>query len=453
MAQIKGKQIASGSINSDRLVLSDDFAFSGAVTVGTPSGSTQVANKSYVDSVVTGGQAGLDFKESVRLASTQSINDENSSTAFSYSAGVLSEDSAAASTILIDTTAIALGNRVLLKNESTASNNGLYEVTQVGDGSTTTWEFTRTSDADTSADLTAGAFMFIEAGATNANKSFVLQTVQSGANAGQNPTLDTDDLSFIQFSGAGQITAGEGIGKDGDTLNLDIDGLSNSLIYSAVSAADDNVVVYDADTSEHKKLAVRELVRAGVDTSGGLDNTNANGVRVKVKTAGGIGIDSSGGIDIFTGNLQAKTAGQLDAFHYFILGYGGDPKRMSTSEVLSQLAGNGISANTTNFTLDASVLTQDTASISGSALTADESATGLTISATPHENSHVQVFVNGVGISLGNGAKSGDGYFSGDSNTSARSIADIASGDEFYWNGASAYELDSNDIIEFIYNA
>jgi len=452
MTQIKGKQIASGSINSDRLVLSDSFAFSGSVTVGTPSGSTQVANKSYVDSVVTGGQAGLDFKESARLASTQSINDENATTAFSYSAGVLSEDSAAASTILIDSTALVLGNRVLLKNESTASNNGLYEVTQVGNGSSTTWELTRAGDADTSADLTAGAFLFIEAGASNANRSFVLQTVQSGANAGQSPTLDTDDLSFIQFSGAGQITAGEGIGKDGDTLNLDINGLSNSLIYSSVSAADDNVVVYDADTSEHKKLAVRELVRAGVDTSGGLDNTNANGLRVKVKSQGGLGIDTNG-LDLYFGNLPAKTAGQLDAFHYFILGYGGDPKRMSTSEVLSQLAGNGISANTTNFTLDASVSTQDTASISGSALTADESATGLTISATPHENSHVQVLVNGVGINLGNGAKSGDGYFSGDSNTSARSIADIASGDEFYWNGSSAYELDSNDIVEFIYNA
>lgn len=452
MAQIKGKQIASGSINSDRLVLSDSFAFSGAVTVGTPSGSTQVANKSYVDSVVTGGQAGLDFKESARLASTQSINDENATTAFSYSAGVLSEDSAAASTILIDSTALVLGDRVLLKNESTASNNGLYEVTQVGNGSSTTWELTRASDADTSADLTAGAFLFIEAGTSNANRSFVLQTVQSGANAGQSPTLDTDDLSFIQFSGAGQITAGEGIGKDGDTLNLDINGLSNSLIYSSVSAAADNVVVYDADTSEHKKLAVRELVRAGVDTSGGLDNTNANGLRVKVKSQGGLGIDANG-LDLYTGNLPAKTAGQLDAFHYFILGYGGDPKRMSTSEVLSQLAGNGISADTANFTLDASVLTQDTASISGSALTTDESATGLTISATPHEDSHVQVIINGVGISLGNGAKSGDGYFSGDSNTSARSIADIASGDEFYWNGSSAYELDSNDIVEFIYNA
>jgi hypothetical protein len=426
MAQIKGKQIASGSINSDRLVLSDSFAFSGAVTVGTPSGSTQVANKSYVDSVVTGGQAGLDFKESARLASTQSINDENATTAFSYSAGVLSEDSAAASTILIDSTALVLGDRVLLKNESTASNNGLYEVTQVGNGSSTTWELTRASDADTSADLTAGAFLFIEAGTSNANRSFVLQTVQSGAN--------------------------EGIGKDGDTLNLNINGLSNSLIYSSVSAAADNVVVYDADTSEHKKLAVRELVRAGADTTGGLDNTNANGLRVKIKPQGGLGIDANG-LDLYTAGLPAKTSGQLDAFHYFILGYGGDAKRMKTDELLDQLAGNGISANTTNFTLDASVLTQDTASISGSALTTDESATGLTISATPHENSHVQVFVNGVGISLGNGAKSGDGYFSGDSNTSARSIADIASSDEFYWNGSSAYELDSNDIVEFIYNA
>ena len=89
MALIRGKQIAGSSIAAAKLDLTDTFDFSsGTVSVATPSANAHAATKAYVDSTVTGGQAGLDFKESVRAASTDDIGTMISSPAFTYSSGV-----------------------------------------------------------------------------------------------------------------------------------------------------------------------------------------------------------------------------------------------------------------------------------------------------------------------------------------------------------------------------
>jgi hypothetical protein len=75
-----------------------------------------------------------------------------------------------------------------------------------------------------------------------------------------------------------------------------------------------------------------------------------------------------------------------------------------------------------------------------------------TIDATPVNDSYVCVSVNGLAVTLGDGVKTKDCYFSGDSGTTARAIAAIATGDELYWVGSVAgYELDTNDRIDFEY--
>lgn len=82
----------------------------------------------------------------------------------------------------------------------------------------------------------------------------------------------------------------------------------------------------------------------------------------------------------------------------------------------------------------------------------DESATGITITNTPLNDSNVEVEVNGIAIDLGNGVKDRDAYFSGDSGTTAKSIADIEAGDELYWNGnVVGFELDTSDSINLNY--
>ena len=95
---------------------------------------------------------------------------------------------------------------MLVKGQTDASQNGIYTVAGG------TWS--RASDANVSSKVTAGMFMFVEEGNTNADNGFVLTTNDT-------ITLDTTDLSFTQFSGAGQITAGTGLSKSGNTLTVD----------------------------------------------------------------------------------------------------------------------------------------------------------------------------------------------------------------------------------------
>jgi len=83
----------------------------------------------------------------------------------------------------------------------------------------------------------------------------------------------------------------------------------------------------------------------------------------------------------------------------------------------------------------------------------DYSATGITIDYTPFLDSAVDIIVNGVGVSEGNGVKTSDCYFSNDGGTTAKTIANIEAGDELYWNGDIAgFDLTADDVIDIIYN-
>jgi hypothetical protein len=89
-----------------------------------------------------------------------------------------------------------------------------------------------------------------------------------------------------------------------------------------------------------------------------------------------------------------------------------------------------------------------------SATSSDEDTTGLTITYTPFGDGAVIVKVNGLQVSLGNGAKDGEAYFSVDGGTTARSVADIAAGDTLYWMGSIAsYQLETDDGIDIVYDA
>lgn len=156
--------------------------------VTNPTADQDAATKFYVDSVATG----LDLKASVRAASTANIADlANCSTS-------------------MDGVTLVQGDRILLKDQSTGSQNGIYTVGLVTTG---TAPLTRSTDANTDAEVTSGMFTFVAEGTTNGNNGFVLTT--------DDPiTLGTTALVFTQFSGAGQITAGNGLTKSGNTLNV-----------------------------------------------------------------------------------------------------------------------------------------------------------------------------------------------------------------------------------------
>lgn len=161
---------------------------SGAIAMGsskitglaTPTADADAATKAYVDSVAQG----LDVKGSCRVGTTANITLSGTQT--------------------IDGVAVIAGDRVLVKNQSSAAENGIYVVAA---GS-----WSRAADADTWAKL-VGAFTFVEEGTVNDNSGWVCTSPAGG-------TLGVTAVTWEQFSGAGQITAGAGMFKSGNTLNV-----------------------------------------------------------------------------------------------------------------------------------------------------------------------------------------------------------------------------------------
>jgi hypothetical protein len=171
-----------------------------------PSGAQDAATKAYVDATVNG----LDVKGSVLVATTANLS-------ATYSGGVLT--ASANSAITVDAVNLAVNDRLLVKNQSTAAHNGIYKVTTVGSGAAA-YVLTRTDDADTGSDLSAGSFFFVESGTVNGDNGFVSTSTDS------EPTIGTDAITFAQFSGAGQVSAGLGLTKTGNTLDVQVDDSS-----------------------------------------------------------------------------------------------------------------------------------------------------------------------------------------------------------------------------------
>ena len=163
---------ASVALNSQRIT-----------GLADPSGAQDAATKAYVDALKTG----LDVKDSVRAATTANITLSGTQT--------------------VDGVVLVANDRVLVKDQTTASGNGIYVVAAGA--------WTRALDADNTpgSEVTGGMFTFVTEGTVNADSGWVLTT--------NDPiVLGTTALTFAQFSGAGQITAGAGLTKTGNTLDV-----------------------------------------------------------------------------------------------------------------------------------------------------------------------------------------------------------------------------------------
>ena len=170
-----------------------------------------LANKAYVDQVAQG----LDTKPSCKVGTTADLS-------ATYNNGTLGVGATLTASIVgalsLDDVAVSVKDRVLVKDQTDATENGIYVVTTVGDGSTE-FVLTRATPEDQPAELSGGAFVFVEDGTLNANNGYTF--THTGA-----PTFGTTDLDVAQFSGAGQITAGAALTKSGNTIDVEVDGAS-----------------------------------------------------------------------------------------------------------------------------------------------------------------------------------------------------------------------------------
>lgn len=168
----------------------------GTITgLGSPSASSDAATKDYVDNEVAAG--GLSGLASCAYATVAVLPD--TPTYANGTAGVGATLTAGANGALsIDGVAVAPGDRVLVKDQADAEENGIYTVTDEGDGSNP-YVLTRATDFDTAAEMLRNSFALIEDGSTLAATSWLLQTTVA--------TVGTDSVDFVQFAGGGGITA------------------------------------------------------------------------------------------------------------------------------------------------------------------------------------------------------------------------------------------------------
>lgn len=263
---------ATDAATASKLVKRDA---NGNISVATPTADGHAATKGYVDAA----RSGLDVKQSVRAATTGPIT---------IATGLENGDT-------VDGVTLATGDRVLVKDQSTASENGIYVVNASGAP-------TRATDFDDNAEVTGGAFTFVEEGTANEDSGFVL--TNNGA-----ITVGTTGLVFAQFSGTGQITAGAGLTKTGNTLD-------------AVGTADRITVNADSIDIASTYAGQNTITTLGTITTGTWDATTV------AVTAGGTGVESFTDNGIVYGNgtnaLDVTAAGTQ--YQVLQAGSGGVPE-------------------------------------------------------------------------------------------------------------------------------
>jgi hypothetical protein len=244
-----------------------------ATNFATPTAASDLTTKSYVDAIASG----LDVKQSVRVTTAAALP---ANTAAGSGVGkTLTENANGALTV--DGVAVNNGDRILVKNEVTGSDNGIYVVTDKGSAGTP-FVLTRATDADQDAEVTAGLFTFVAEGTVSADTGWVLIT--------DDPiTVDTTSLSFSQFSSTVSYTFDQGLSLTGSSVKVELDTGADA--QGAGAGGGNSGLEFDANNAAGK-------LRAAVNPTGGVQRTSSglsvllNGTTIATG-ASGLSVDHS----------------------------------------------------------------------------------------------------------------------------------------------------------------
>ena len=359
---IAGATITGSTINSTTIGAGTAAAgtFTNvAMTTGTittaPTTGNDIVNKDYADAIASG----INFHQSCRLATTTALAANTYNNGASGVGATLTANANGA--LSVDSVAVVVGNRILVKNEVTQANNGVYTVTQTGSAGAP-YILTRASDFDTAGagvdKIDAGDFFLITAGTTQANTSWVQQTPLP-------ITVGTTAIVFAQFGAPLTYSAGTGLTESpAYTFNI-----ANTAVTAGTYGSASQVPVFAVNAQGQLTLVTNTAIAiasgavSGLAASATTDTTNATNITSGTLPTGRI----SGSYTGITG-VGTLTAGTWNATAIGTA-YGGTG--LSATPTNGQLAiGNGSGYTLANLT-------------AGTNVSISNSAGGITISATP----------------------------------------------------------------------
>lgn len=221
---LNAQTTATASSNASTIVLRDSGANTAInqITLGAdPTSAMHAVTKQYADNISAGIHAheAVDAATTANLASTYTAGTADASGGLGIGATLTSSSNGA---LVLDSYSAIQNDRILVKNQSTHTQNGVYKVTTVGDAGTP-WVITRANDADNSpaGELNQGDFVFVLNGTVNANMGFVMTATGTSTNPTGAIKIGTDNVTYTQFTGASQITATAPLQKSGNTLSID----------------------------------------------------------------------------------------------------------------------------------------------------------------------------------------------------------------------------------------
>ena len=359
---IAGATITGGTINNTTIGAGTAAAgtfTSVAMTTGTittaPTTGNDIVNKDYADAIASG----INFHQSCRLATTTALAANTYNNGASGVGATLTANANGA--LSVDSVAVVVGNRILVKNEVTQANNGVYTVTQTGSAGAP-YILTRASDFDTAGagvdKIDAGDFFLITAGATQANTSWVQQTPLP-------ITVGTTAIVFAQFGAPLTYTAGTGLSESpAYTFNI-----ANTAVTAATYGSASQVPVFAVNAQgqltlvTNTSIAIAAGAVSGLAASATTDTTNASNI-----SSGTLGTARLSGSYTGITGVGTLTAGTWNGTTIGIA-YGGTG--LTATPTNGQLAiGNGSGYSLANLTAGTNVSISNTAG-------------GITISATP----------------------------------------------------------------------